>query len=267
MNRISLQLEGVEGRENISLEDFITELTSLKKTLEQTDLVLTGGRKSMEWEVVDLRHSSPATVVLEARPISNTPWAISAQSRVTDVFRENLYLLENNEILPDRFGFQVLKAYQALVGPVKAGRLVATVKIDEEIHSILPEIVISTTQQIATETFSIGRYKGLLEFLNIHGNKSEFRIYPPAGPPFVTCHFDESLLSIAQEAVGRNVLVYGKLAYRARCPFPYYINTDSIEVLPNDKDLPDWMAIKGLYSSPTSQLNSKSTINEENNGQ
>jgi len=264
MNRISLQLEGLEGGNNISLEDFVSELNALRRTLEQTDLALTGGRKSMVWEVVDLTHSSPATVILEARPISDKPWAIIAQNSVTKVFNENLTLLENNKRLPDRFGINVLKAYQALVSPVKAGRLIATLRINDDIHPIIPELIISTTDQIAKESVSIGSYKGFLEFLNIHGAKSEFRIYPPAGPTFVTCVFDVSLLQVAQEAVGRNVLVHGKKIYHARSPFPYRIETESIEILPKDEKLPIWTDIRGLCKNQSKQEN---LTTEGSNGQ
>ena len=251
MRRIHLRLEGRGDTPDVSLDDFVSELAALKSSLEHTDRALSGGRRSTEWVVVELSHSSPATVVVEGRGLSHEPWAREAQDLVLTEFTHALKTLARDEPLPTHFSSVAVGAFRALAAPAGANRLDAQVIVDGEIIDITPSIEVSAAKQIEKEVESEGRYKGLLEFLNIHGRKSEFRIYPPAGPNFVTCEFDPAMLSEAQAAVGANVSVDGTLVYRARQPFPHRIRVARILVSPRDDDLPGWQELRGLVPGLT----------------
>lgn len=252
MKRIALRLEGTGTSGNVSLDDFVAELGALKASLEQADRALTGGRRSVEWEVVDLRHSSPATIVLEGRPIEDEPWATEARAEFLDEFLDATRRLQQDEDLPSRYSPAFLSAVRSLAAPVGAGRVKATVIVADEELPVTPAMGTSAIRQLESELESQGRYKGLLEFLNIHGRKSEFRIYPPAGPNFVTCEFAPSLLPEAQTAVGRNVMVDGTLVYRGRSAFPHRIKVSRIGVAPPNSELPTLKALRGLVPDLTS---------------
>ena len=65
-NNITLQMEGrIENENHVLLPAFVEKLDSLKKILNQVDVRIFGKRIN-DFRVIDLTHSSPAKVVIQA---------------------------------------------------------------------------------------------------------------------------------------------------------------------------------------------------------
>ena len=68
--RISLSMEGPPSEDgHVRVDAFLREIQATISALGELDRQLSGhGRGTTYYRIVDLRHSSPATVVLEACP-------------------------------------------------------------------------------------------------------------------------------------------------------------------------------------------------------
>jgi hypothetical protein len=79
-------------------------------------------------------------------------------------------------------------------------------------------------------------WEGMLEEVNVHGVKPTFRLYPAAGPRWITCQFDRSDLEKVRAAITRKVFVEGRALYRPQARFPHRIIVDSLNAVPGDPD-------------------------------
>jgi hypothetical protein len=259
-DKLTLTIESRGESEHVSLADFVAQLDGLRAALERTDASLNGGQQTIEWEVVGLSHSSPATVELEARPRGRPAIPKARPDDVIRAFSDNVRALSERKAPAPHLDYAAVNAYRSLGSPVGSGRITATVSTPYETLRIEPEIESTAANVLDEDMITESAYKGLLEYLNIHGTKNEFRIYPPAGPNYVTCQFDEDQLGQAKAAVGHPVRVYGRLIYKARSAFPYRIEVERIQVLPSDDKIPGLMSLRGLAPHATGELASEDFV-------
>jgi hypothetical protein len=258
--KLTLVIESADDSEHVSLDDFVAQLDALRTALERTDASLNGGQQTIEWEVVGLSHSSPATIELRARPTRRPRITKVPPSDVIRAFNSNVELLNGRLPPAANLDYSAVNSYRALGASVGAGRIRATVTTPFGMLHLKPEIETTAAMVLEEDVVTQSSYKGVLEFINIHGRKNEFRIYPSAGPSFVACAFDVSKLEEAKGAVGNNIRVYGKLIYKARSPFPYRIEVERIQVLQADSDLPGLLSLRGIAPLATGDVSSEEFV-------
>lgn len=264
-NRITIQLQGsLEDDWHVTLSAFLAQLEAVKAALKQTERIVSGDEEvSVYYRVVDLRHSSPATIVLEAvsrvnlsppqpakkksRPMANRPDYSHATVRQ---FFHSLKTIREKKERPARADLQLLEAYRNLAGPLdkKVSDLKiingeGAIDIDRVFQSAIDEI-------IGPDELVEGSITGALEKLNLH-NVSRFDIFPPIGPKQVTCDFGADLRQDVIKAVDKYVRVTGKLRYKRLEQFPHAINAEQIEELPPDDELPTLLDIEGMVPDLT----------------
>jgi hypothetical protein len=262
-NRITVQLQGsFEDDWHVTLSAFLTQLEAIKAALKQTERLVSGeDEPSVYYRIVDLRHSSPATVVLEAVSRMNRPEQEAkkktrparrvdySQATVRQFFHSLKDIRERKQA-PARADLQTLEAYRNLAGPlekkVSGLKLIDSedsVDIDRTFQSAIDEI-------IGPDELVEGTISGTLEKINLH-NTTRFDIFPPIGPKQVGCDFKPSLKGEVIKAVDQYVCVGGKLRYKRLENFPYAINVESIEILPPENELPSLFDIKGMAPNLT----------------
>lgn len=259
-DKLTLIIESKGESEHVSLDDFVAQLDGLRSALESTDASLNGGQKTIHWEIVGLSHSSPAMVELEARPKRRRVLPRAAPNHVIRAFSENVRALSEKRPPASDLDYAAVGSYRALGGPVGSGRVTATVSTDLGVIPIKPEVEATAAQVLQEDIVTDSAYKGVLEYLNIHGTKHEFRIYPVAGPSYVTCQFEKERLEEAKAAVGHPVRVHGRLIYKARSAFPYRIEVERIHVLPSDDRIPALMSLRGLAPHATGDMASEDFV-------
>lgn len=258
-NRITVQLQGSrEDDWHVTLSAFLSQLEAIKAALKQSERLVSGeDETSVYYRIVDLRHSSPATIVLEAVSRSNLPQQEVKKKKArpshrTDYsqatvrqFFHSLKAIRERKERPARADLQMLEAFRNLAAPLdkrvsdlKISDSEGSVDIDRAFQSAIDEI-------IGPDELVEGVVTGTLEKLNLH-NTTRFDIFPPIGPKQVTCDFGPTLRESVIRAVDQYVRVGGKLRYKRLEDFPYAINVDSIEVLPPDDELPTLFDIKGM---------------------
>jgi len=223
------------------------------------------GLSIIDWQVVDLSHSSPATVVIE--PVF--PAELTSQENIRDRrgevvsgFFGYMHALASRNEAPEELDRATLGAFKELIAPVNHGRIRTSLSNGAQSMDVVGSVEAVIEAILAPRALATGSVQGRLEFINIHGGRNVFRVYPVVGPDLVECAFPEELLNAARVAVGSDVRVFGQVTYLMRDPFPHSIHVARIEVIPDDAELPSLLDIRGMAPDATGILLSEDFVRE-----
>lgn len=267
--RITIQIKGdPSDNDKLRLQDFISQLEAIRNGLIHLESeVADTGTSPIRYQVVDLTHQSPATVVLDLIPPRK---GRDITAFVADNFIERIKHIQNGAI-PENVASDMLDPYRRIgprfQKPRKAQkkpfeRYLTLVSIATEsdkvdiTESLEPEI----EKLVGPDEIEYGSIAGDLELINIHANVNTFRIYPVIGAKKVDCHFRKTDLQKAIAGIGRYVEVQGELRYKRRDKFPYAVNATTIEIFPEEKDLPSILDLKGIAPKATDDMTSEEFV-------
>ncbi|HZP21990.1 MAG TPA: hypothetical protein VFB04_01010 [Terriglobales bacterium] len=230
-SRLTVEIIGsASDRKDVRLSDFIEQLRNIKKALHETELAISGADKPLlDYKVVDLRHNSPATVVLvQAGDVPPRP---DLMPEVVNNFTAELSLIKREKKLLIHPDLPRLQAYQEIgrrestqsrveAVRIRSGRKVVT--IDQAFQRNLDEIV-------GPDEFADGSTSGMLDAVNFH-NTNRFTLYPPLGPRKVYGTFQPELRAVVKQAIGTFVTIVGKLRYKAWSPYPHGVIAELSQV-------------------------------------
>ena len=254
--RIAIQLVGsATDGEDVRLGDLTDQLNAVRRALRQQDLMLSGAAEpTLDYRVVDLRHSSPATVILEPVPLADVPRTYPKQ--VLTQFSSELQLIRKKKQLLAPPDLDRLRSYESigaaknnLIQEVKIffGRKV--VRIDEHFKRNVEEIM-------GPDELSAGSVTGMLEAVNFH-NTNRFTLYPSIGPKKISGTFDDpALRAKVKEAIGGFVTVFGNLRFKAWSSFPHGVIADDIDIHEPDSELPTLTELRGAFAEMTGDVDS-----------
>jgi hypothetical protein len=244
-NRIKIQITGrPEDNGDVRVEDFIAELTNVKKALIEVDHAISeDGSDSVYFRVVDLSHSSPASIVLEAVSISQER---DTAELVVNAFINGISQIQEYADAPSDFGYKVLDSFKKL--PNGLGSKLGSVVFSSNGASIaLTESFVQKLDVIiGSDESETGSITGMVEQINLHKKRKSFNVYPVVGKDSTSCVFPKHLRQRAIEAVGKYVTVYGRLKYKRVDKRPYEIIVKDIEIHPSEDTLPHLSELKGI---------------------
>ena len=253
---------------NLRFADFVGQCEALRMALTHTESAVTKGVVGLDWQVVRMTYSSPATITVEPELPEKPQDFPDHRFQVIQRFLGNWYTLTEENRIPEDLDRQALSAYKTVSGYVRQGRIRATISRGElpsiEISGDVEQLIDHTLGQ---ETTALGSVEGTLEYLNIHARSRDIRIYPIVGPDRIVGRISAQLIQKAGEAIGREVRATGELTYLARDNFPAYIQVHELEVLPRDEDLPTIMEIKEIAPNLTGDKSSEDFIRELRDGE
>lgn len=241
-HRIEITFEGDEGKgHDVTLASFYQQLQKVHRVLTKIEHKKSGGESSTRYMVVDLSHSSPARVVIEARPLpKKTDYSIP----VMQGFNQALHAVYTGKCIAD-VDEDILEDLREIARPV--GKRIASFSIStsKEVYEFSEKITKRIEAELAAGEIEHGTAEGMLEQINIHGDKKHFHIYSDTEPKKLKCHFPVGLEDIATSAIGRKISVSGLMKYRANSFVPFEISVDDIDIFPPDNDLPDFDDLRG----------------------
>lgn len=261
--RISLSMEGPPSEDgHVRVDAFLREIQATISALGELDRQLSGhGRGTTYYRIVDLRHSSPATVVLEACPTGRgDDYSNEIMPRFFSSVRA---VTENTE--PERVGVPFLEDIKQMVFPIGRGLSSLSLSMNGARIVLGEDIGRRIDALLAPEEFYPGWLRGMLEYINIHEGKNVFRIYPDIGAVRVTCTFPQELANAAVSAIGRFVEVRGTVASKALARYPHAIAATEIEVMPTEDELPTLADLGGMAPDITGGLSSEEFVERVRN--
>lgn len=231
------------------LSDFLKQLDAIKVALKQTERLHSKTDESIvDYRIVKLSMSSPATVVLEEVKAANAPRLpkIPNTKRLVSAFSQ---IESGRSIPPKSRDLATLEAYRH-VGAVMKGyadglTIGLTIGTDDQEVEIDQGFNQNIEKIIGPDQIVEGSLTGRLLAINLH-NTTRFEIYPPAGPPKVNCSFGRDLKARVIAGLDRNVRAIGKLRYKHWAPFPHAITVEDIEVFPPNDALPTLSSLRGF---------------------
>ena len=266
-NKLTLTIKSAElGRKHVGFGDFLFQLDALKQVLSSTESFVSGKKAVINWQIVNLSHSSPTQIVLQ--PVDTQPeLADMTVEKIFDCFK--VFSGEKRPWFP--LSREVVESYKGFSNKIREGVLKVNlrsgtyaVEVDDYVKSEEFSVVFST---ILPETKAIGVVEGRLEYVNIHGTQNLFRIYPSIGPKRVDCLFPSDKIEEAREALNRRVRVSGELMYPEGSDFPKTVKVESIELLPVDDELPSLMDLRGIAPDLTDDLSSEEFVRSLRNAE
>ncbi len=257
-HEIILTLEGLpEDDGHVRVTDFINEIRSFVHFVNETDNLVTGsGRPSFYLRVVGLSHGSPAIVAMEALPRDEE------NDQRAEVFTRTFGIFEDIKGQKN-LGFVdygQLEALKNFVAPIGNRIATASVSLDSKVIDITQELKAKINLELAAEDTYPGEFRGMLEYLNVHGNQRVFRIYPDIGPSKVSCNFSESHKDNAIKAIDRFVEVRGTVTQKKAAYYPHEIDVEEITVLPSEDELPTLYDLRGMAPKATGEMMSEEFV-------
>ncbi len=247
--RITIRLVGSErDGGDVRLSEFLEQLEAFSEALRQTERALSGLTSNfIYYKVVDLTHSSPATLTLEG---VGRPSAPVSPRVVTNNFIAGVKSIRNKRTAPQAAGLAMLQSYRALA--ISPKRNIQRVEILESSKKVIPiDSVFSDRVEeiIGPDIYSFGEISGRLESINLH-NVLKCVIFPTVGPSKIACDFKPELRGRVKAAFDNYVTISGRLRYKAIDKFPYAIDAKDIDVHEAHSDLPTLHDLRGI--SPNS---------------
>lgn len=258
--RISLTLEGRDAdKGDVRLQDFIRKLMELRDALRQTERTVTGSAEpSVYWRIVDLRHNSPSTVVLEEVEVGDeSDKPIAPQVAVVERFAQTVKNISKTDALPrGDLDLDALESYRALGTLSENSIKKLMIRVGNKQIAISAKFNEHLEKIIGPDETERGSIAGMLEAINLH-NTSKCNVYPIVGPKKVVCTFDDGLKQRIIEGLDRYVQVSGTLRYKQWSMHPHAIDVESVEVLPNDPDLPTLQDLRGTAPDATGDMSTE----------
>lgn len=248
--RITIRLVGSDkDGGDVRLSEFIEKLEEFSDALRQTERALSGlSSNFIYYKVVNLTHTSPATVTLEAVARPSAP--VSPRI-VTNNFIAGIRSIRNKRAAPSVADLPMLQSYKALV--IAPNRQIQRVEIVETAKKIIPIDSVFARQVdeiIGPDVYSFGEISGRLESVNLH-NTLKCVIFPSVGPQKVACDFKPELRAKVKAALDNYVTISGRLRYKQIDKFPYAIDAKDIDIHEVHEELPKMNDIRGISIKST----------------
>jgi len=257
--RIKIEIVGsASDAEDVRLGDMIEQLQAVRRALKENDLFLSGGSEpTLEYKVVDLRHSSPATVIIEPVPLRDM--SLEYPDEVTHGFSTELRLIKRDAKLLHEPELPRLDAYDSIGSA--AHNLVQKVRItvDRKVVTIDDKFKRNVEMLKGPDELSEGSVSGTLEALNFH-NTNKFTLYPMLGARKLNGTFDATLRPKVKDAIGNFVTVFGRLRFKAWSQFPHGVMARDIDMHERDNELPTLTELRGTFAGMTGNMSSVAFI-------
>lgn len=258
-NRIEITIEGDDGASNdVTLAAFYQQLQRIHRLLTKIETRQSGSKATTKFTVVDLSHSSPARVVIEARaPVKKVDRAVAVMRGFNDAW----YAAYTGTSL-DTVDDEILEDMRDIANPVGKQIHSLVIGTEKDHYDITEKIAKRIEVELATAEIEYGTAEGTLEQINIHEGQNFFHIYYAGGNGKLKCRFPTKLIDDATSAIGRKVSVTGQMHYRAKTLCPFEIHVEDIELFPLESELPEFDDIRGLAPDITDGKSSEAYISE-----
>jgi hypothetical protein len=262
-DRVEIVIDGLpEDDGRVRLNAFMSQLQRFSAALTRLDRDIGDAGPGTVFQIDELSYSSPARVVLVAKPMHGRPFTGDA---VLARFEHVANTIASGGNL-EGFDADLLEDIYLLARNVGRSVKNTAIFLNGTKLDLTPVIAARLDNALAVADECDGSVEGMLEQINIHLGANTFHVYPDIGPKKVTCRFPARLAEDAISAVGRRVEVYGTLRYRAGAPFAHQIAVTGLEAFPPEHELPDWEDIRGRAPDATGALSSEAFIRELRDG-
>ena len=247
-NRLTVRLVGPENDGGaVFFADFRDFCANLSACLRATEAAVVGTGSKLKYKIVGLELGS-ACGDLGGRQARQ---GRDIRDKVLNTFRRTVAAIQKGKTPDRRLNQEALETFRKLAVPLD--HQTRQVWVDDTL--ITPAFAVNLDKIVGatlpSETFVSGR----VDRVNVH-ERLEFVLYPPIGGVAITCLFDEELLPKVRRALRRNATVHGKFYFRENSAYPDRAVAHSLDIHPDDDDLPTLGSLRGIAPGLTGELSS-----------
>ena len=194
--------------EHLTPQRLIGILREFTELLREIDEELSpSAARSLDWRITGLSYSSPAAIAMVAVPRGDAP---DIGRRVVSACIDGVTRLGGENARSPEFNDAALLHIKRIAkytnGDIRAVRVESpTVPAPASITREL-----TATVERVLQGYSLGSVEGRLEGLNIH-TQPRFTVYDAVTGRAVRCYFSDADLDAVKAAIGRKVIVRGRL--------------------------------------------------------
>lgn len=224
---IQIRISPVGSRKKyLGLEAFVAELQAIHGALVRLDRLMSGGRPTTRYNVVDLSMNSPACMALAPMAVDKK---VDKREAVVGGFFDGLHSIRQGET-PAEFDRPMLEKVREIASGVSKRRVKTELEFRAKKVEINRVFERRITNILGQTEVNFGSVDGRLEALNIHSENNVFVIFPAAGARKVTCYFQPDMKETVLGAIDKFVTVSGYLEYYWKDRHPFRVRVRNIDV-------------------------------------
>lgn len=253
--RVKLTIYASGGDGDVAASDFLKQVAALRELV----LLSVHDADAVEAKIVGLSRNSPATIELEAF------WRYDQKKLdVSDYFTAVQDVFEAGAA-PKEFGRKTFDTLREFVSVIGKGVRESVLQIDDR-KIVIEQYARQRVENVIEPDYTVeGTIDGMLEAVNIHGNRNQFVLYPVIGPTRVNCFFPDDMLDKVRPVLGKYAIVSGQLKYRWRENFPFEARASELEEA-NENEQPALSEIIGIAPNATGGERSEDFVRDIRGG-
>jgi hypothetical protein len=254
--RVKLIIHASGGDQNeVAASDFLKQVSALRELV----LLSVHDTSAVEARVVGLSRNSPATIELEAF------WCDDQRTLDIDNYFASVRSVLEIGAAPKELSRPVFDALKEFVSVIGKGVRESILQVGDQRVQIEHQVRQRVEAVFEPDSTAEGTIDGMLEAVNIHGNRNQFVLYPVVGPTRINCFFAEQMLDEVRPVLGKYVIVGGQLKYRWREKFPFEARASTIEPV-DESEQPALPEIIGMAPDATGGKPSELFVRELRSG-
>lgn len=185
---------------------------------------------SSVWQISKASMQSPLVLTLEPRAIQED------SIDVIGPFLDDMQRLENGESSKYMTSGLQQHAKKIVETYAKGIRSLTFSSNGTEVHAT-QRIAASVSESLNVETYEVGSIEGELDVISVHGGKDSIKVWDSRFGSPVICIVSDMQLEEAKQALGRRVVVRGRIRLQGSKP-QTMLDVFDIRVMREDDDLP-----------------------------
>jgi hypothetical protein len=209
---------------------------------------------TLSWNISGL---SLGSAVITATPESTEP-DVDVGPQVVAAAVNGLDLLERSPERPPYFSDEALHRARQLVGLIQPKTRIARIIVvapPMPIVTISQQTAAHIDKMVGSGYTALGSVEGRLEAISVHG-KPSFGVYDFVEGRRISCEFPSEMLERVKDALGRRVLVFGRVRFNESDKPTSVREIEELRVLRGKDDLPQPEDIVGIAPDITGDVDS-----------
>ncbi|MDP4279311.1 MAG: hypothetical protein QQM50_02020 [Dehalococcoides mccartyi] len=220
--------------DQLSLNSFKIAIEQLSYIINDVEHNISGSKQTqLKWHISKLSLNSPATIEIQNHDTHKASLAYKTKIAVVNGINA---LGQGNE-RPEYFGNSSLENMRILAKLASDG-LRSIKVIADDIESEFKDQITSNVTAILESSEAIGSIEGILEVIfGKEGNPIHCHVKDVVRKITIKCYIPDTLIPDTLNAFRKQVIIYGLIQYDNE-GIPTRINAESIDILPDEADLP-----------------------------
>ena len=255
MAQLRFELQGEVSA--IGLKAFSVAVTNWLRVLADIDSAISGEPSgSLTWVVSDLKIGS-CSIAAEARSKIEDR---DVGPEVSRAFVQGFRILEFEGTTPpylSESGMRNSKTILRLIGSEGVSGL--RVGYQSDSFELSARASANIDQLLPTKRHAIGSVEGKLEMISLHGKSPRFIVYHHRTRKAVTCKFSADRLEEVKDALGKRVIISGRVHYNAKGE-PLRVELDRMRKMLSSSELPSVSQMRGYAPNLTGEMSTSEYI-------